>query len=187
MGTKNVVVLLAISATISTPDLAAQQATAGSPIVKRTTSAAEASLFRNPDVVVMLRVSKSCESEVNSDAVDDFKPREAIRQYTSREGLPILINAREPNEPDVSRDTFTFVPREGDTALKVGHTYVLFLNAVRSLLPNSHYEIAHPQMGFEVSAERKGFRVTPIIRGGALDEFDGRLLDDVIKEIQTRK
>src|SRR5262245_9871551 len=43
------------------------------PEVKRTTPVDQATLFGKPDLIVELRVSKSCESEVNSD-VDRFEP-----------------------------------------------------------------------------------------------------------------
>ena len=49
------------------------------------------------------------------------------------------------------------------------------------------YDVAHQQMGFEVTEGPGGFRLSPIIRRGELDAYDGRLYDDnLIKEIQAK-
>jgi hypothetical protein len=49
------------------------------------------------------------------------------------------------------------------------------------------YTAAHPQIGFEVVQKGNIDRVRPIIRGGDLDVYDGRPLEELSREAERQK
>jgi hypothetical protein len=180
---------------VFTSVLAGQIAAAGSqdqwkpaPEIKRTTPIARATLFERPDAIVELRVRKSCEMAPNADVFPPGEPRDVLRQYLAHISYPYRINGRRAHGPDVSTAAeFTVLPRTDSVGLKVGHTYILFLDADMDFVPNAAYKISHKQMGFELSRAPDGLRVSPIIKGGELDAYDGFLLNDLMKLIQMGK
>jgi hypothetical protein len=158
------------------------------PAIKRTKPIAQATLFERPDVIVELRLRKSCEMTRNTDVFPPGEPRpgDVIRQYLADGAYPVRINERLPHEPDLATSLaeLSFLPRSDSVDLKVGYTYILWFERDMNWMPNAHYRIAHKQMGFELIPNPGGYRVSPIIKGGELDAYDGWLEADLIKLIE---
>jgi hypothetical protein len=169
-------------------DVLARQRVNALPIVTRVAPASEATLFRKPSVVLMGRISESCDVENITDLEPILgKPEPIVRRYGVSQALAILVNERSSNDPDLSQDSqFHFRPIDNSAQLSVGHTYILLLDIYKTI-HSAVFRVAHSQIGLEAVVQAGSVRVKPIVRGGELDQFDGRLLDDVIKEIQTRK
>jgi hypothetical protein len=168
-----------------------QDLTVPLPIVRRTIAASDASLFGKPDVIVLARVIQKCDTEQQSD-VSGHTPLDPsiVRSFVGRNGQPIRVNERTTDDPDLSSELFYFrAPIEGPSApqMALGGTYLLMLDAVQFFPAGPEYNVAHPQVGFEVIGDADRRRVRPIIRGGELDKFDGRPLDDVIQYIKSER
>jgi hypothetical protein len=114
------------------------------------------------------------------------RPGDVIRQYLADGAYPVRINERLPHEPDLATSLaeLSFLPRPDSVDLKVGYTYILWFERDMNWMPNAHYRIAHKQMGFELIPNPGGYRVSPIIKGGELDAYDGWLEADLIKLIE---
>jgi hypothetical protein len=158
------------------------------PIVVRTIPVEKAPLFSKPDVVLMARVVQQCDTETSYDVVGIPTRRQPVfRSFLAKNGVPLSVNERAADDPDLSGYQFYFRALSNSITLTLGTTYVLLLDAVKYFPPGPEYTVSHPQIGFEVVHATGGDRVRPIVRGGELDAYDGRLLDDVIKEIQGKK
>jgi hypothetical protein len=148
----------------------------------------EASTFVKPDLIVMVRVTQSCNTEVMPD-VDRERPEPLtiLRTYFGSLELPVRINDQVPDDPAWSTGGFHFRPRTDSSEIAVGYRYILLLDAEVDFHTGTRYKIAHTQIGFRVHREKDGERVRPVKAGGELDVYSGRLLGDMLKEIQSSK
>jgi len=162
------------------------------PIVSRTIAASDASLFGKPDVIVLARVIQKCDTDQERYVSPHTTPddRTLVRSFVARNAQPIRVNERAADDPDLSSEVFYFrAPIEGPSApqMTLGGTYLLMLDAAQFFPPGPEYTVAHPQVGLEVIEAADRSRVRPIIRGGELDKFDGRPLDEVIQYIKAER
>ena len=158
------------------------------PVVERRRPKSEASTFARPDLIVMVRVTSSCNSEIIDD-VDRERPDplHILRTYFGSMELPVRINSRAQHDPDWSTGELHFRPRTDSADVAVGYRYIVMLDREPDLASGTVYKIAHKQMGFRVQREKDVVRVRPMIAGGELDAYSGLLVAELLKEIQTSK
>ena len=163
------------------------------PLVRRTQPVGP-DVFSKAAVMLVVRIRERCEVEAGGFEGQSLNP---IRTwtYTKARVLQIVhINERQEGDPDLAEGEFLLeqMQREKNPLrLEFGKRYLLLLTPSREFIltaetPNRRrdwYVLAVPQGGFEI-AEGK---LVPLVRGGELDAYDGRLVEDVIKEIQTKK
>lgn len=166
----------------------AQEVPVPLPVVPRTVPISEASVFGKPDLIVIARVIQQCDTEQQGDvSVIPKEPGSIVRSFAGEYAEPVRVNKRRSSDPDLATFKFDFrAPLDGPAApaLLLGHTYVLLLDAIQYFPVGPEYTVAHPQAGFEIVEVSGQRRVKPIIRGGELDRFDGRPLDEVLAEIR---
>jgi hypothetical protein len=108
----------------------------------------------------------------------------------------IRVNERQSTDPDL-RHWHLIIEQmdrgERPLPLEFAREYLLFLDPSPKLLqfwkldrdgddPHPPYALAIPQGGFEVV----NGKVRPLVKGGPLDAYDGRSVDEVLAEMQKQ-
>lgn len=155
-------------------------------------------MFDRPALVLLTRVlSRTEEQHVGIDEMPEERTNSRFWTYVTAqiEGV-IRVNERTIDQPDL-KDSYLRIEqqdrRENPIRLEFGRVYLLLLN----ISPHNQtwdpsqsgvhrppwYAPAVPQGGFDIV----NGRLRPLVKGGPLDAYSGRLLVDVIKEMRERR
>jgi hypothetical protein len=179
------------------------------PIVVRTRPV-NGYVFDRSSLVVLVRIRAEIKAEVANDepgSVTTVTEKPSYVTYVRALLLdPLRINERLPNEPDLQNRVLTIEQRDrGDRPLplKLGHLYVLLISTTPDLLRDwdpkvsqflsvPPYTLAMAQGGFELVGGKpgpflEGRRLRVLSKGGPLDAFDGRLYEDLEKELREHR
>jgi hypothetical protein len=169
-------------------------------------------VFDTPSLVAWIRVKEETKSETPNDEPGasltvTANPRfgSYVKAYLLR---ALRVNERRVDEPDLQNRYLTIDlgdAKDNPLPLKLGHLYVLLIKTTPELLrlrgwhaetdqflSVPPYTLAISQGGFEVvggspGPNMEGRRLRVLRKGGPLDLYDGRLFDDVAKELKEHR
>ena len=149
---------------------------------------ARATVFERPAVIIATRIASRCESDLSGDRVE-FVPNQSPTSFSAGLAGVLRLNGRRsmnPNPLSGAAGEVTIVQSASvpQIELSLGTDYILLLDpapGVHDPQKSPFYVFAVRQGGFRIDGER---RLVPLLRGGELDSYTGRMASDVIEEIQ---
>jgi hypothetical protein len=150
-------------------------------------------VFDKPSVVLIGRIVVRYEIEATDVEGGSLIPPDF---WTGMRGVPLTIlkvNERRKGDPDLARGAFSIDQRDRQRPIRMefGKMYLLLLDPSPYLKgrPATEFELdpyvfAVRQGGFEIL--RNG-RLRPLEKGGELDEFAGRHMDEILQIVKYPK
>ncbi len=160
------------------------------PIVTRTNPVIK-DPFDQGSIVVLARIWKRSEVEEGGFEGQSLNPIRFWTCVSARLWEVLRVNERKQDDPNLATGYFQIeqiARMEKPIYFRFGRQYLLFLTPSRDIRFRASsseepaYSLAAPQGGFEIV---KG-RLVPLIEGGPLDTFKGRLLSNVINAIRSK-
>jgi hypothetical protein len=80
------------------------------PLVVRPPVRGDESVFRAADLVLMVRIDQSCETEMVSDVGSRRQEPRILRIYHAEQAIPLRVNKRAADDPDLASGSFHLSP-----------------------------------------------------------------------------